>query len=75
MPGPRTFRSAPKRIPRAELEKLSFDYKDLETLQRFLSQQGRLHSRKRSGLTARQQRRLERAVKHARFLSLLPYTS
>ena len=51
-----------------------FDYKDLETLQRFLTPQGRLYSTKRSGLTARQQRSLKKAVKYARFLSLLSYT-
>lgn len=52
-----------------------FDYKDTETLQRFLTAQGRLHSAKRSGLKAAQQRSLKRAVKYSRYLALLPYTS
>ena len=52
-----------------------FDYKDVETLQRYLNSQGRLYSAKRTGLKARQQRELKRAVKHARFLALLPYTA
>lgn len=52
-----------------------FDYRDLETLQRFLTGTGRIHSAKRSGLTARQQRSLKRSIKYARFLALLPYTS
>ena len=52
-----------------------FDFKDVETLQRFLSPQGRILSAKRTGLTARQQRQLKKAIKYARFLSLLPYTN
>jgi small subunit ribosomal protein S18 len=52
-----------------------FDYKDLETLERFLNGQGRLYSAKRTNLNARQQRKLKLAVKHARFLALLPYTN
>ncbi|RMH03443.1 MAG: 30S ribosomal protein S18 [Planctomycetota bacterium] len=60
-----------KRKPMPKVD--SFDFKDIETLQRFLSPQGKLHSRKRTGLNARQQRQLKHAVKHARFLALLPY--
>ena len=51
-----------------------FDYKDTETLQRFLTAQGRLHSAKRSGLKAPQQRSLKKAVKYARYMALLSYT-
>ncbi len=51
-----------------------FDYKDIETLQRYLNSQGRIHSAQRTGLKARQQRKLKLAIKHARFLSLLPYS-
>ncbi|MCX8228643.1 MAG: 30S ribosomal protein S18 [Planctomycetota bacterium] len=50
-----------------------FDYKDIETLQRYMNAQGRIHSAQRTGLKARQQRKLKRAIKYARFLSLLPY--
>ncbi len=52
-----------------------FDYKDPETLRRYLSPQGRIHSAKRTGLSARQQRQLKKAIKYARFLALLPYTT
>lgn len=52
-----------------------FDYKDIETLKRYLNSQGRLYSAKRTGLNARQQRQLKRAVKTARFLALLPYNA
>ncbi|HEX9793268.1 MAG TPA: 30S ribosomal protein S18 [Planctomycetota bacterium] len=52
-----------------------FDYKDVETLQRYLSPQARIHSAKRTALGTRKQRELKRAIKYARFLSLMPYTS
>lgn len=52
-----------------------FDYKDTELLKRFLNPHARLLARKRTGLSAEQQRRLARAVKQARFMGLLPYIS
>ena len=51
------------------------DYKDVPTLQRLTSAQGKLFSRKRSGLNAPTQRRVALAVKRARFMALLPYVS
>ncbi len=51
-----------------------FDYKDTETLERFLSQSGQIHGRQKTNLSAREQRSLTRAIKKARFLALLPYT-
>ncbi len=51
-----------------------FDYKDIGTLKKFITKQGKLHSRKRTGLNKKAQSRLAAAVKHARFVSLLPYT-
>ena len=49
------------------------DYKDVGRLQRMLSGQGRIYSRKRSGACARHQRLLKVALKRARFVALLPY--
>lgn len=51
------------------------DYKDLSALQKSLSPQAKLLSRKRSGNCTYHQRVLQVAVKRARFLSLLPYVS
>ena len=51
------------------------DYKDTETLRRFLSASAKIYSRRKSGLCAFHQRRLARAVKRARFLALIPYTA
>ncbi len=49
------------------------DYKDTELLKQFVNPHGRIMSRKRTGLTAKQQRAVEAAVKRARFMGLLPY--
>jgi small subunit ribosomal protein S18 len=59
------------RISRKEIDVI--DYKDTSMLQKFLSQQGKLYSRKRTGLDAQRQRELKLAVKYARYLGLLPY--
>ena len=49
------------------------DYKDVPTLGKLTTQQGKLFSRKRSGNCARHQRSVMRAIKRARFLALMPY--
>lgn len=49
------------------------DYKDTEVLKQFLNPYGRIQPRRRTGLTAKQQRELSTAVKRARFMGLLPY--
>jgi small subunit ribosomal protein S18 len=49
------------------------DYKDVATLKKLTSSQGKLFSRKRSGNCAAFQRAVKDAVKRARFLALLPY--
>ena len=54
-----------------DVEKI--DYKDVATLSKLLSGQGKLFSRKRAGTSATCQRELARAVKRARFMAMLPY--
>ncbi|OWY69742.1 30S ribosomal protein S18 [cyanobacterium TDX16] len=49
------------------------DYKDLGTLLKLVSGQGKLFSRKRSGNCAAHQRSMKRAVKQARFIGLMPF--
>jgi small subunit ribosomal protein S18 len=51
------------------------DYKDVELLKKFLNPHARMISRKRTGVTAKNQRNLATAVKNARFMGLLPYVS
>ena len=52
----------------------ALDYKDLETLRRFVTSSQKLMSRKRTGMTAQEQSQLKDAVKQARFIALLPFT-
>ncbi len=49
------------------------DYKDLDLLKQFINPHGRILGKKRTNLTAKQQRSVEEAVKRARFMGLLPY--
>ncbi len=51
------------------------DYKDVENLRRMMSPNGKIHARKRNSATAKEQRKISQAIKRARFLALLPYTS
>ncbi|MCY2929508.1 MAG: 30S ribosomal protein S18 [Planctomycetota bacterium] len=49
------------------------DYKDLGSLTKLATQQGKMFSRKRSGNCARHQRSCRLALKRARFMALMPY--
>lgn len=49
------------------------DYKEVLTLSKFINPFGRILSRKRTGLTAKNQRKLANAIKRARFMGLMPY--
>lgn len=50
------------------------DYKDVELLQRFISERGKIRGARVSGVNPQQQRLLAAAVKNAREMALLPYT-
>lgn len=49
------------------------DYKDVETLRRFLSERGKILPSRQTGNTAKQQRMIATAVKRAREMALLPF--
>lgn len=51
-----------------------FDYKDVSLLRQFLTDRGKICPRRITGLNARQQRDLARAIHRARNIALLPYT-
>jgi len=58
------------------LEKTKYiDYKDVSTLRRFLTERGKIKSRRKTGTCARHQRPLAIAIKRARYLALLPFTA
>ncbi|MEM8484792.1 MAG: 30S ribosomal protein S18 [Bacteroidota bacterium] len=51
------------------------DYKDTDLLLRFVNEQGKILPRRITGVTAKQQRQLTRAIKRARHLALIPFVS
>jgi small subunit ribosomal protein S18 len=68
--GPRE-RFRPRKYTRINVDHI--DYKDLGTLRRFISDRGKIRSRRVTGLSRRHQQQLALAVKRARELALLPY--
>ena len=55
--------------------KLFVDYKNSEDLRRYLTPNGKIQGRKKTGLNAREQRLVSQAVKRSRYMGLLPFTS
>ncbi len=51
------------------------DYKDVDLLKKFVNPHARMLGRKRTGVTAKNQRKLANAIKRARFMALLPFVS
>lgn len=51
------------------------DYKSVDELRRMMTPNGKIYSRKRLGVSARDQRMISQAIKRARAMALLPYTS
>lgn len=50
------------------------DYKDISLLRKFMSDRGKIRSRRVTGLTPKRQREVAMAIKNAREMALLPYT-
>ncbi len=64
-----------RRFCRFTVEKVEqIDYKDIDTLRDFLSEQGKIIPARLTGTKAHYQRQLDTAIKRARFLALLPYS-
>ena len=69
------MRKYKKRPNGLHAEKVGFiDYKDVNLLQRFMSDRSKLRARRMNGNTVQQQRDVALAVKNAREMALLPYT-
>ena len=51
------------------------DYKDTTLLRKFISDRGKIRARRVTGVSAQQQREIAKAIKNAREMALLPYTS
>ncbi|HHE65484.1 MAG TPA: 30S ribosomal protein S18 [Bacteroidetes bacterium] len=51
------------------------DYKETQLLQRFTSSYGKILPRKKTGVCAKHQRKLAQAIKRARVMALMPFTT
>jgi len=51
----------------------SVDYKNVDILKRYIDNRARIKSRRRTGVCAKHQRELSRAIERARQMALLPY--
>ena len=51
------------------------DYKDVNLLRKFISDRGKIRARRVTGVTVQEQRLIANAVKNAREMALLPYSS
>ena len=51
------------------------DYKDIDLLKSFITEQGKILPRRATGVTVQQQRQIAKAIKRARILSLLPFVA
>jgi small subunit ribosomal protein S18 len=51
------------------------DYKDIDLLTLFITEQGKILPRRATGVTIQQQRKLAKAIKRARILSLFPFVA
>lgn len=55
------------------VDKVNIDYKETDTLSRYINDYGRIKPRRQTGTCARHQRRLAIAIKRARHIALLPF--
>ena len=51
----------------------NIDYKDVETLRKFINPNGRISPRRTTGISLKNQRKVATVIKRARFMGLLPY--
>jgi small subunit ribosomal protein S18 len=56
-------------------KRTKFDYKDVDLLRSFITERGKIRPRRQTGVSAKQQRALAKAIKRARHMALLPFTS
>nr|YP_010951536.1 30S ribosomal protein S18 [Laurencia catarinensis]WMP12475.1 30S ribosomal protein S18 [Laurencia catarinensis] len=56
-----------------EINNSKIDYKDIDLLRKFINDQGKILSRRSTGLNSKQQKKITKSIKRARILALLPF--
>lgn len=73
--GGRRFISHPKFCQFCADKNMHIDYKQVDVLRRFVTEEGKIRPRRQTGTCALHQRELARAIKRARHLALLPFAA
>ncbi|HKD97434.1 MAG TPA: 30S ribosomal protein S18 [Micromonosporaceae bacterium] len=70
------LRKPKKKVNPLDKEGVAYiDYKDVALLRKFISDRGKIRARRVTGVSSQQQRQVASAVKNAREMALLPYTT
>ena len=72
---PRRFVARPKICQFCVEKGTEIDYKNVELLRRFITEQGKIRPRRQTGTCAKHQRQLAQEIKRARHIALLPFTA
>ena len=72
-PPVKPFKKKPNLLNAAKVTEI--DYKDVALLRKFISDRGKIRSRRITGVTVQEQRELSKAIKNAREMALLPYAT
>ncbi len=70
----RRFYARPKFCQFCADKTLAIDYKHVDVLRRFVTDEGKIRPRRQTGTCAKHQRSLSGAIKRARHIGLLPFT-
>ena len=73
--GGRRFVVRPKFCQFCSDKNIKIDYKNTDLLRRYVTEDGKIRPRRQTGTCAKHQRAVAGAIKKARFIALLPYTS
>jgi len=71
--GGRRFFARPRECAFCADKNTRIDYKQVDLLRRYVTDEGKIRPRRQTGVCAKHQRELARAVKRARHIALLPY--
>lgn len=70
----RRFFVRPKECQFCNDKNIKIDYKNVELLRRYITEESKIRPRRQTGACAKHQREIARAIKRARHLALIPYT-